>query len=58
MDACRRFIWLQNPKLVPAEGDGGEQWRDKVGLLSALWKWTVVVVLLPTVQWDDGGTPE
>lgn len=49
---------LRTLKAVPAEGDGGEQRRDKVGLLSALWKCTVVVVLLPTVQRDDGGTPE
>lgn len=47
----------QNLKAVPAEGEGGEQWRGKVGLRSALWKCTVVVVLLPTVQWDDGGAP-
>lgn len=53
------MIWQnQNLKAVPAEGEGGERWRGKVGLRSALWKCTVVVVLLPTVQWDDGGAPD
>lgn len=55
MDSLRKlFVKLY----LPAEGEGGERWRGKVGLLSGLWKWTVVVVLLPTVQRDDCGAPE